>query len=151
MVDSKEKGSRAELSVRDYLRKHTGYNFERTPLSGAMHEKHGLKGDLYIPNENNRYVIEVKHYCDDHLTSKVLTGKDPQLLQFWQQTVREANQVHKEPLLIFKFDRSKLFVAYEDEALIDDRFIYIQAADVNMFFYVSMLDSWIKSNPRFIE
>ena len=38
------------------------------------------------------YVIEIKHYCDDHLTSKVLTGKDPQLLQFWQQTVRETNQ-----------------------------------------------------------
>lgn len=149
MIDSKQKGTTAELKVRDTLRKLTGLPFERTPLSGALDAKHGLKSDLYIPNEKNFYAIEVKHYADDHLDSRLLTGKDPQLLDFWKQTLRQAEETNKKPLLVFKFDRSKIFVAFKEMPTADYRFIFISVDGYE--FYVAMLDVWvINETPKFI-
>jgi len=113
MVDSRQKGARGETVARDALRKLTGLQWERTPGSGALNAKHSLKGDLYVPNSKNNYCVEVKNYEEDHLTSKYLTDKTPQITQWWAQTVRESAEVQKLPLLIFKFNRSKLFVAFQ--------------------------------------
>lgn len=109
MVDSRQKGARAEAALKKVLRDATGLNFQRTPGSGALNATHMLKGDIYIPNTANRFCIEVKHYKDDHLTSKILTSKDPQLLQWWDQAVTQAKKVDMQPILFFKFDRSKWF------------------------------------------
>lgn len=117
MVDSRQKGARAETAARDILRKYTKLGWERTPGSGALNEKHKLKGDLYIPDAKNHFCVEVKHYTDDHLTSKVLTSKDPHLIEWWQQAERQGKQVERTPLLLFKFDRSKWFVAFNMFAL----------------------------------
>jgi len=111
MVDSRQKGGRAEAAIKKVLRDKTGLNFQRTPGSGALNPTHMLKGDIYIPNTANRFCIEVKHYKDDHLTSKILTSKNPQLIEWWSQAVRQGEQVDMQPLLFFKFDRSKWFVA----------------------------------------
>lgn len=147
---SKDKGTRAENTARDILRKYTGLQWERTPLSGALDPKHGIKADLYVPNKNNRYCIEVKHYADDHLTSKILTSKNPQLIEWWEQTLRESKQVSKLPLLIFKFDRSKLFVAYQDFP--PDSLAFLGVHTDNHDFYVSMLEDLLTlHSPRFIE
>lgn len=149
MIDSKQKGTTAELKVRDTLRKFTGLPFERTPLSGALDAKHGLKSDLYIPNEKNIFAIEVKHYADDHLDSRILTGKDPQLLEFWKQTIRQATETNKEPLLIFKFDRSKMFVAFKRMPTADYRYILISAEGYE--FFVALLEVWLfNESPKFI-
>ena len=61
MVDSRAKGARGEYLVRDMLRVATGLQFERVPNSGALEY---LKGDLYVPNEKNRFCIEVKNYSE---------------------------------------------------------------------------------------
>lgn len=149
MVDSKQKGARAECAARDLLKRHTGLPFERTPLSGALDAKHGLKSDIYIPNEKNIYAIEVKHYADDHIDSRILSGKTPQLLLFWQQAVREALETNKRPLLIFKFDRSKFFVAFEDVPTSDYRVMHISIEGHK--FYVALLETWLSAEtPKFI-
>lgn len=114
MVDSRAKGRTAETNAKKEMIKLTGLNWERTPLSGALHAKHKLKGDLYVPDKSIKYCVEVKHYKDDHLTSKILTSKKSQLAEWWEQTVREAREVEKEPLLIFKFDRSKWFACFSN-------------------------------------
>lgn len=114
MIDSRAKGRAAETSAKKELIKLTGLGWERTPLSGALSAKHKLKGDLYVPDTAIKYCVEVKHYKDDHLNSKVLTSKDPQLKLWWEQTVRESLEIDKQPLLIFKFNRSKWFVAFGD-------------------------------------
>lgn len=150
MVDSKAKGARAESKVKDELRALTKLDWQRTPLSGALASNHKLKGDLYIPDHNNKYCVEVKHYADDHLTSKLLTDKVPQFTDWWLQTLREAAEVKKTPLLIFKFDRSKLFVAFQEERakmdLITERWIYLGDYDC----YVMVLPAWIKAlRPEF--
>lgn len=110
MVDSRQKGARAETALVKELKKVTDLNWKRVPGSGALHADHGLKGDVYVPNEHNYYAIEVKHYKDCHLTSKVLTDKTPQLMEWWSQAKRQGEQTDKQPILFFKHDRSKWFV-----------------------------------------
>ncbi len=151
MVDSRAKGARVETTVRDLLRKETSLNWERVPGSGALDPKHQLKGDLYVPGRTNLYCTEVKGYAEDHLTSAILTGKNPQLFQFWEQAVRQGLQVDKKPLLIFKYDRSKIFSAFEDMPNSTSyRWIYINA-DNGMEFYVALLQDWLANeNPKFV-
>lgn len=149
MVDSRQKGARAESVIRDALRKATGHQFERVPGSGALDPKHKLKGDLYIPDSSNKYAIEVKHYCDDHLTSKLLTSKNSQLIEWWEQAERQGKQVGREPLLIFKFDRSKIFVGFAKEPTQLYDYILINVDDYT--FYVAELDVWLNNEkPVFI-
>ena len=149
MVDPRIKGAKAETVVRDVLREKTKLQWERVPGSGALDPKHMLKGDLYIPNEKNVYSVEVKHYAEDHLTSSILTAKSPVLLEWWTQCVRQANQTNRKPLLIFKFNRSILFVAFDDPPQGIFNNIYI---DVNEnTFWVSSLEDWLKhEKPKFI-
>ena len=116
-VDSRQKGARAEAALVKLLKQDTGMNWKRVPGSGALHEDHGLKGDVYLPNEKNYWAIEVKHYKDTQLTSKVLTDKDPMLLQWWSQAVRQGLQTDKFPILFFKHDRSKWFVMVDKDTV----------------------------------
>lgn len=149
MVDSRQKGSKAETDVKIVLKKHTSLGWERIPLSGALDAKHGLKGDLYVPGVNTKYCVEVKHYKDDHLTSKLLTSKDPQFIIWWEQTIREAQQINKKPLLIYKFDRSKLFVAFDEMPTQIYDYITINVNDYVI--YTTELNEWLtKENPKFV-
>lgn len=150
MVDPRAKGARTESTVRDLLRKLTGLNWERVPGSGALDPKHQLKGDLYVPGRTNLYAVEVKGYAEDHINSTLLTGKNPQLLEFWKQAVRQGQQVNKKPLLIFKFDRSKIFVAFE-ELPVTMAYRCILVSIDGFDFYVALLEDWIKfDQPQFV-
>jgi Holliday junction resolvase len=150
MVDVRAKGAKAETDIKNILKKHTGLNWERVPGSGALDEKHGLKGDLYLVNKENIYCVECKHYESDHLTSQILTSKNPQLIEWWTQAVRQGKQVDRKPLLIFKHNRSKIFVAYEDMPSVDYRVIFVQSMGYE--FYVSVLEDWlIYEKPKFIK
>jgi hypothetical protein len=154
MVDSRAKGARTEIIVRDILRKYTGLIWERVPNSGALNPKHQLKGDLYIPGVNNRFCVEVKGYAEDHINSSLLTNKMPQLLQWWEQTNRQACQINKLPLLIFKYNRSKLFVGtiiFDDTLLLEKRWLLYNTG--NYEFYIFMLEDWLitMNNNKFIS
>jgi hypothetical protein len=152
MVDSRAKGARTETVIRDLLRKHTRLGWERVPGSGALDEKHGLKGDLYVPNYNNIFCVEAKGYADDHLTSAVLTSKSPQLLEFWQQTIRQAKQVTKLPLLTFKHDRSKVFVAFSSDYCIPENYHHFYVYRQPHSFYVALLEDWLTfEHPQFVS
>lgn len=149
MVDSRQKGARAENEAKGLLRRHTDLPWERVPGSGALSAQHKLKGDLYIPEHKNVYCVEVKHYKEDHLTSKILTDKTPQVSKWWEQAERQANQVGQKPLLIFKFDRSKFFVAFRStETIIDYRYLYYNEEDI----LIAKLEDWLKfESPRFVK
>ena len=150
VVDARAKGARTETTVRDLLRKLTGLGWERVPGSGALDPKHQLKADLYVPGRTNLYAVEVKGYAEDHLNSSLLTSKNPQLIEFWKQTTRQAEQVNKKPLLIFKFDRSKIFVAFEDLPASMAYRCLLVSVDGHEF-YVALLEDWIKyDQPQFV-
>jgi len=150
MVDVRAKGAKAESDIKLVLRKHTGLGWERTPGSGALDPKHMLKGDLYIPNKDNVYCVECKHYAEDHVTTKLLTDKKPQIIEWWEQAIRQGVQVGRKPLLIFKHNRSKMFVAYQDmpSAVFGMMLICTHGHE----FYISVLEDWLtKEKPRFIQ
>jgi len=145
---SKDKGTRAETAAKELLKKHTQLNWQRVPGSGSLSANHRLKGDLYIPDCSNIYAVEVKHYKEDHLTSKLLTDKTPVIFEWWSQAIRQAAQVEKDPLLIFKYDRSKFFVAFESEPTAEYRHIYYSACN----FYVAKLEDWLLlEKPMFVR
>ena len=107
MVDSRAKGQRGEYLVRDMLRDASGLQFERVPSSGALAY---LKGDLYIPDANNAFCIEVKNDEKSPLSDKVFTNKTNYLLIWWEKIVKQAELKLQQPLLFFKYSRSKVFV-----------------------------------------
>jgi len=149
MVDSRDKGSRGENVVKKALRDLTGLDWQRTPGSGALHEKHKLKGDLYVPDKQNLWCVECKNYKDDHISSKILTDKVPQIFHWWEQTLRQGEQVNREPLLIFKFDRSKLFCAFQVMPESHLPFLYVSRNGYE--FYIALLEEWIKmETPKFV-
>lgn len=151
-INSREKGARTEIQVRDLLRKLTSLAWERVPGSGALDPVHKLKGDLYVPEQKNLYCIEVKGYADDHVTSQLLTSKTPQLLEFWEQTLRQSQQVKQKPLLIFKFNRSKIFVAFESLPSVMDEYRYLFVNIDKYQLYVALLEDWIKfESPQFVS
>jgi Holliday junction resolvase len=158
MVDSKSKGTRAESDAKKVLIQHTKLNWQRTPGSGALNEAHKLKGDIYLPDCKNRFCIEVKHYKDDHLTSKILTLKTPQLLIWWKQALDQAEKVGMEPLLLFKFDRSKWFVAFSthffkenDHFTQDYRYLTLFTDKKDHQLFICQLEDWlVKDKPEFI-
>lgn len=149
MVDSRQKGATAEAAVVKLLSQHTGLPFKRIPMSGALDAVHGLKGDVYIPNSLNIYCIEIKHYKDCHLTSNLLTDKKAQLIEWWEQTIRESAQISRKPLLIYKHDRSKWFCAYKEMPSTDQyRWMFLNIDGHE--FYTAKLDDWLNyEKPRF--
>lgn len=149
MVDVRAKGATAETKIRDELRKATGLKWERTPGSGALDPKHGLKADLYVPGKINLYAVECKHYKDCHINHLLISGKNPQLIDWISQTYRQAIQVNKKPLLIFKHDRSALYCAFKE--LPEEGFPFLFVSKDGYEFYISLLKDYIEFNkPIFI-
>lgn len=139
MVDSRAKGARGEYIVRDMLREHTDLQFERVPQSGALAY---LKGDLYVPNHKNFFCIEVKNYAESPLTDKIFTQeKTNNLIRWWKKLVQQAKDGGQQPLLFFKYDRSKIYVVTElcPEKL--DRYMFISWLNC----YVMLADEWLIS------
>ena len=71
MVNSRAKGAKAEVLVVNMLNRHTGLEFVQTPGSGSGK----IKGDIYLQHKHNIFLIEVKFYRDDSVTSKLFTNK----------------------------------------------------------------------------
>lgn len=137
MVDSRAKGARGEYQIRDLLRDASGLQFERVPASGALSY---LKGDIYVPGEQNRFCIEVKNYAESPLTDKIFTNKSNNLIRWWTKLEEQARNGGQEPLLFFKYNRSQIFVCTE-----------IEPAKVNNFLYISSLRCYTMLAKEWLE
>lgn len=135
-VNPRQKGAACETVVRDLLIKHTGLEFERVPGSGAGK----IKGDVHIPNKNDRYCIEIKHYADSHFNDKVFTSKTNNITLWWTKLKKQAKETGKEPLLIFKYNRSKFFVCMDKKPANSDNYVDIRFLNC----YTMLLDEWLK-------
>ena len=147
MVDSRAKGARGEYIVRDVLREATGLQFERVPNSGALEY---LKGDLYVPNERNKFCIEVKNYSESPLNDKIFTAqRTNNLIRWWKKIVQQAKGGDQEPLLFFKYNRSAIFVVTAEKPLSSEsQYMYINWLDC----YVMIADDWLKEEkPEFLK
>jgi Holliday junction resolvase len=142
MVDSRAKGARGEYLVRDLLRDHTGHQFERIPASGALAY---LKGDLWVPHEKNRFCIEVKNYKDSPLSDKIFTQeKTNNLIVWWRKLLVQAKHMEQEPLLFFKYNRSKIFVVTALKPKEMDKYLYIAWLGC----YVCLATDWLEAEDE---
>ena len=135
MVDSRAKGARGEYLVRDLLRTHTNLPFERVPTSGALAY---LKGDLYVPNKDNMFCIEVKNYEKSPLSDKVFTNKVNYLTSWWIKLCDQAEGRKQKPLLFFKYSRSKVFVVTDTMPSIT-KHMYISWLNC----YIMLAEEWL--------
>ena len=112
---SKQKGAKFERDVCTILTKSLGKEFKRVPLSGSLEY---LKGDVWCPTDTNffPFCVECKHHREIPFNN-LLTAKTSPIWEFWTQTIREAKVMDKAPLLVFKWDRSKVFCAFVTSAI----------------------------------
>lgn len=153
MADSREKGKRGEYQVRDLFRKHTKLNWERVPGSGMFGVQHQLKGDIYVPNVNYVHCVEIKNYATDSITSNLLNESSSQLEKFWDQCKREAAQIDKEPILIFKKDRGKWLIATEDFEILDyvPNALSLQSELLDIAIHIVLLEKWLSISRKYIK
>ena len=145
MVDPRAKGATGERQVKELLKEHTNLDFQRVPMSGALEF---MKGDLFVPNKENLYCIEVKNYKDNHFTDKVISTTSNQFIKWWAQTTEQAEKGNQKPILFFKYNRSKIYVAQQEEPLKVEKYMYVKHLDC----YVSLATDWlIFEQPRFIN
>jgi len=134
VVNPRAKGALGENKVKEFLDSRTPYTFERTPGSG-----NGLiKGDLHIPKFKNVFCIEVKNYAESPFNDKILTNKTNDFVQWWTKLQKQAGA--QKPLLIFKYNRSKLFVATDVKPVNVEKYIDIPWLKC----YIMLLDEWIE-------
>ena len=143
MVDSRAKGARAESQMKGLLISKTKLGWERIPASGALSEVHGLKGDLYVPGEKNLYCVEVKSYKESAINHNLVIGVGKPLLEWMQQSIRQAEQVSKKPILFFKHDRSKWFVCSWEEPEAVDRWLVYQYDLAEDPVYIMGAEDWL--------
>ena len=135
---SKIKGSAYEAKIRDLLTKELNIEFKRMPLSGSIEY---LKGDLWTPHDTAAwpYCIECKHYKEVNWNG-LLTATSSDLLNFWRQAQREAEVMKKKPLVIYRWNRSKDYVCWDDEVEIEH---YIECSVFDCKFKMGLLNDWI--------
>ena len=138
MVDSRSKGQRGEYAVRDILREKTGFKWERIPSSGALAY---LKGDLFIPDEQCSFLVEVKNYEDSPFTDKIFTNKSNYISAWWEKAVEQAGYKNQSPLVIFKYNRSKLFVITAIPPEKTNKYMFISWLGC----YTLLLEDWLES------
>ena len=115
-------------------------------MSGALEY---LKGDLYVPNKDNRFCIEVKNYSESPLTDKIFTQeKTNNLIRWWLKIKEQARQSSQEPLLFFKYNRSKVFVVTEIIPEKTEKYFFISWIKC----YIMLAEEWAdKEKIEFIN
>lgn len=136
MVNPRAKGASCEKVVQELLIKETGLAFERVPGSGAGK----IKGDLYIPGVKDRFCIEIKHYAESHFNDKIFTSKTNNVVLWWNKIKKQAKENNKEPLLIFKYNRSKFFVCTSIKPANTENYVDIRWLGC----YTLILDEWLR-------
>lgn len=140
---SKNKGRAFEYVVRDKFSETFESQFERVPLSGALSY---LKGDVYAPwLPDLPWTIEAKHHKEVDWNN-VLTAKTSLLLSFWDQTVREADVMKRNPLLVYKWDRSKIYACWSDNLVTTENYVLVKSGTRE--FKMSLLDDWLKEAKK---
>ena len=135
MVNSRQKGHKAELLVANMLERHTQLPFEKTPGSGSGK----IKGDLWLKHQKNVYLIEVKFYKDDAISTKVFTNKSNNFVQWWAKTCQQAEDNNLQPLLFFKANHAQFFVSTKQKPKNID------------YMYISFLDAYVCLSERWLD
>lgn len=139
-IDPRAKGARGEAEVVKLLTTYTGIKWARSPLSGATAH---IKGDVYIPlteGKISKYLIEIKLYADDQITSNLLNKSTSQLEKWLEQTEREANQMKSLPMLVFRKDRGKWLCAVQESYKLNHLTFAKAGYNYNIYLFEEVLE-----------
>ena len=135
MVNSRQKGLKAEKQLIEILRRETQLEWEQTPGSGSGK----VKGDLRVHGKHNIFCVEVKFYKEVGFNAKLFTQKSNNLFQWWSKVVKQAQDMEQEPLLIFRENYGKWYVATTRKPTETKRYMHV--AWLGM--YILLLDNWL--------
>ena len=135
MVNSRQKGLRAEKQLIEILRRETQLEWEQTPGSGSGK----VKGDLRVHGKHNIFCVEVKFYKEVGFNAKLFTQKSNNLFQWWSKVVKQAQDMEQEPLLIFRENYGKWYVGTARKP--KNTKGYMHVAWIGM--YILLLDNWL--------
>ena len=144
---SKLKGSAFEAKVVKILSESLGLDFKRMPLSGAISY---LKSDIWLPSDTAAwpFSVECKHYAElDH--NNFLTAKSTDILSFWEQVSKDAITMKKKPLLIYRWNRSKDFAAYNDFTI--ECKSYLEVNSFGHHFRIALLTDWLDAYKKKLQ
>lgn len=123
-TNSKNKGSRFERVVAKAFEEWTGYSFSRTPGSGGWAKAKDSFGDIVCTDSTHSkrfpFSIECKFYKEIKFEHILLGNKSCKILDFWEQAKRDASIIHKEPILIMRYNSmpsGEAFCMVQREAL----------------------------------
>jgi len=114
-INSRNKGATFERKIAKVMKEATGFNWARTPGSGAFATRTGinsLQGDIFC-EEEFPYLIECKAYekIPLHLFAQELKSC---LIRKWlTKLAGQCDLAGKQGLLIFKENRGKIMAMYE--------------------------------------
>lgn len=121
---SKRKGNTYERRIADLLTESTGVNFRRVPASGGWNKfstKHVrtdiFTGDLVCDRSDFLCSIEVKNRVKFSFESILSSPEKAPFTEWWFQCINDANSVKLHPLLFFKPDRAKDFLAIDESTV----------------------------------
>lgn len=132
MVNSRQKGKIGQKKVLQLLTQKTGLPFQYTPGSGNG----VLKGDIHF--KGCKFCIQIKNYAQSPFNDKILTNKSNIFVGWWNKLKGQSGR--KRPLLIFKYNRSKLFVCTDIKPTTVEKYIDIPYLKC----YVMLLQEWIQ-------
>jgi hypothetical protein len=113
LKNPKAKGSEYELKIAKKLTEWSGYQFMRTPNSGAMHSQYSdsrLVSDIVPPPDIHfPFSVECKKHEIPWEFSQLLAGTS-EIWDFWKQVLRESTSEGMEPMLVFSKNRRDSYV-----------------------------------------
>ena len=171
-VNGKAKGSGFENVIAKLLTKtFSPFVFKRSQSSGAILGGSNVKnihhfgttaknlfvGDVVPINEDDvltshkikfRYSIECKFYKSSDSFASLFN--QPQLIDWFNQACTDAEKVDKDPLLIFKFNRTPIFVALKHTDVIVDNTVTITNIKLKCPMKIMLLDNYIQHQNDWI-
>ena len=110
------------------------------PLSGALTY---LKGDVYPPwMPDFPWCVEAKNHKEVEWNN-LLTAKTNSIIEFWNQAEKQANIMKKRPLLVYKWDRSKIHCCWSDNLVVVDKYIEINVLATP--FKMALFEDWLNN------
>ena len=142
MVNARQKGTKAEREVAAMFKRHTGLDFVQTPGSGSGK----IKGDLYVENKHNLFLIEVKHYKSMGLNEKIFTQRSNNVVVWWNKAIKQAQEMGQEPLIVMKQNYFNWLIITTRKPSKEARYMHINWLGA----YVMNAEKWLgKENLEF--
>lgn len=121
-INSKAKGSGYELKIAKKLTQWSGYEFNRTPMSGGLRwqEDNNVSGDIVPPAELKfPFSVECKKREIDWDFDFLLKKTSP-IWDFYKQSCRDSSRyldkgVRKEPMVVFSKNRRESYVMFHKD------------------------------------